>query len=471
MKYFFVINSLILTIFYQSFSQFSADADGQLNISPVNGNLNYTYPISSASYDGFKINVSLDYCQNVVHTAYNMYLTENNETCQNCDGWTSFSVSYPAWFMSVNGFVINVFKDGNTSFFSGSLSGCNWWEKMDPRPLFCSCDDLLPQGASLISMKENGNFQFLIPGYDVCNRIQSLSNPDDQDVIKILKSDGSVLELRNPIQRKDVASDNSDSLFTGFYYENAINAASYAIVEYDSVKYFTDIFKKIYTSNINSRKNNWKSFIPRKIRYFDGSGLQYTFNEYIAPFGTRIFMSNCYTDKDKILVGSPVTVFPTVFYLESINSSNKLLIDFKRNYHYPTNKNPDFTRGRAKTIEFDNHKFYQGQDYDIITSFGKSLKIFHIPLAFSCQGSFPMYYAFNEDGGTSSNKFDPFIKSNVNDIDEHYNNKRLHSSLFYLRPIDFLTGNVDELLKARQDKLDKATEKRIEYWKSKKKAG
>ena len=54
---------------------------------------------------------------------------------------------------------------------------------------------------------------------------------------------------------------------------------------------------------------------------------------------------------------------------------------------------------------------------------------------------------------------------------EHYNNKRLHSSLFYLGPIDFLTGNVDELLKARQDKLDKATEKRIEYWKSKKKVG
>lgn len=47
---------------------------------------------------------------------------------------------------------------------------------------------------------------------------------------------------------------------------------------------------------------------------------------------------------------------------------------------------------------------------------------------------------------------------------DHYNNKRLHSSLFYLRPVDFLNGNVDELLKTRQDKLDKAAEKRRRYW-------
>ena len=51
----------------------------------------------------------------------------------------------------------------------------------------------------------------------------------------------------------------------------------------------------------------------------------------------------------------------------------------------------------------------------------------------------------------------------------HYNNNRLHSALFYLRPIDFLNGNVDELLKIRQGKLDKATENRMNYWLDKKK--
>lgn len=50
----------------------------------------------------------------------------------------------------------------------------------------------------------------------------------------------------------------------------------------------------------------------------------------------------------------------------------------------------------------------------------------------------------------------------------HYNNHRLHSSLHYLRPIDYMEGNVDELLKERQRKLDKATDDRIKYWESKK---
>jgi transposase InsO family protein len=52
---------------------------------------------------------------------------------------------------------------------------------------------------------------------------------------------------------------------------------------------------------------------------------------------------------------------------------------------------------------------------------------------------------------------------------DHYNNHRLHSSLFYLRPIDFLNGNVKELLRIRQEKLDNATEAREKYWAEKKK--
>lgn len=51
---------------------------------------------------------------------------------------------------------------------------------------------------------------------------------------------------------------------------------------------------------------------------------------------------------------------------------------------------------------------------------------------------------------------------------EHYNNHRLHSSLFYLRPVDFLKGNVDELLAIRQGKLDNATKNRTKYWSEKK---
>lgn len=63
------------------------------------------------------------------------------------------------------------------------------------------------------------------------------------------------------------------------------------------------------------------------------------------------------------------------------------------------------------------------------------------------------------------------IKDARNQIDayvDHYNNKRLHSALYYLRPVDYLENNVDELLKIRQDKMDKAAEERRNYWEIKK---
>jgi transposase InsO family protein len=47
---------------------------------------------------------------------------------------------------------------------------------------------------------------------------------------------------------------------------------------------------------------------------------------------------------------------------------------------------------------------------------------------------------------------------------DFYNNERLHSSLNYLRPIDYLQGNVEELLRERQEKMDKATAERNKYW-------
>lgn len=44
----------------------------------------------------------------------------------------------------------------------------------------------------------------------------------------------------------------------------------------------------------------------------------------------------------------------------------------------------------------------------------------------------------------------------------HYNTKRLHSSLFYLTPEDFLLNRIDQKLKIREDKLLKAKLNRVE---------
>ena len=44
---------------------------------------------------------------------------------------------------------------------------------------------------------------------------------------------------------------------------------------------------------------------------------------------------------------------------------------------------------------------------------------------------------------------------------EFYNTKRLHSSLFYLTPNDYLIGNFNERLRARELKLTEARNNRV----------
>ena len=47
-------------------------------------------------------------------------------------------------------------------------------------------------------------------------------------------------------------------------------------------------------------------------------------------------------------------------------------------------------------------------------------------------------------------------KSELSTIIDHYNNKRRHSSLNYLTPIQYYRGKPDELLKIRESKIEKA---------------
>lgn len=57
------------------------------------------------------------------------------------------------------------------------------------------------------------------------------------------------------------------------------------------------------------------------------------------------------------------------------------------------------------------------------------------------------------------------IRKQIDGFIQHYNNKRLHSSLDYLTPNDVLEGRDKELLEIRADKIKKAKEKRKAYWK------
>lgn len=52
-------------------------------------------------------------------------------------------------------------------------------------------------------------------------------------------------------------------------------------------------------------------------------------------------------------------------------------------------------------------------------------------------------------------------RKQIDEYVEFYNTKRLHSSLYYLTPKDFLDGTFKEKLEVRENKLRQARENRI----------
>jgi len=58
----------------------------------------------------------------------------------------------------------------------------------------------------------------------------------------------------------------------------------------------------------------------------------------------------------------------------------------------------------------------------------------------------------------------------VEDYINFYNSKRLHASLNYLTPEDYLLGRKEEKLTLRESKLEKAEQERLNYWKQKNQA-
>ena len=55
-------------------------------------------------------------------------------------------------------------------------------------------------------------------------------------------------------------------------------------------------------------------------------------------------------------------------------------------------------------------------------------------------------------------------RKQLNDYIDHYNNKRLHSALFYLTPNDFLNNRIDQKIKERETKLYNA--RKVRYFKN-----
>jgi RHS repeat-associated protein len=333
-------------------SQTESDNDGVFNISSQDGGASYIYPISKNKIDGFDIAVKLAYIENTPHTSFLEYINNSNR-------WYKLQKPLPEWFLGVNGFVVQG--------FSNKIKFQSWHYKRagDQNPY--------DYNASY--------FNWLIEGYDYCNRMKELDYQDAQDIIKILKDDGSVLELRNPIQRKKVSSQYSDSLYRGIYYENGLNTNSYAVVEFDTIG-----LPSSYYDFIEPGKRN--AIYPRKVRLFQGDGLEYVFREMNLPYGKHNYKDKVFGLKnnyevvsdDTLLISTDSTfhekiVKPTIFYLEEINSELRNLVEFKRDKHYPRLDSTDCSPGRARLLDFAGHKLSYAENLITLEAFGRTYKV------------------------------------------------------------------------------------------------
>ncbi|MBK9247189.1 MAG: hypothetical protein IPM69_03535 [Ignavibacteria bacterium] len=303
---------------------------GGLNVSNYNGNVAYTYPISQQTVGGYPLSVTLDYSSSVSHNHF--FNFRNSSTYSNPYQWWTFNKVAPAWLLSVNGFVVQ------------SLSAPNQFNNVIPLPY----SDM------------QGHAKWLIEGYDYCNRLHLLTT-GKQDVIKILRSDGGLLELRNPYLPNTAPYGNDSLKCTGRYYSNSVNDKSYGYVHFDSTNWPS--YLKIYAPQ---QMTDRYKFIPRILHYYQGDGLEYIFREHTAPYGNW----------DPALGGFyPGCAAPTIFYLEEIRSGEQTLTTFKYNRHYPTETNIDTTVGRAMISEFQGHRISLNNVYMTIEALGHTYKV------------------------------------------------------------------------------------------------
>ena len=371
------------------------NVDGKLQVSTSNGNVTYSYPISSRTIQGFPMNTTLNYCGSVGFTAFGDYFAaaelirfapkeEYNEIYR-CpyDRWDKFHQTRPAWILGFNGFAIQ-------------LIGVN--------SMYCINPEIIRppsgNGTGLTADTEN-KLNWVIEGYDYCNRMQDPRAGVDQDVIKILRADGSVMELRNGKVMASLSGGSTNplerpELYTGYYYVNETNAKGFAIVEYTDA-YLQDYQQSEFTAIGNEQ---CYAFRPRKVRYYPGDGLEYIFYEWISPFGRKHytysggssqawsfnFLNSSGASSGLINEFQEATRFggmqaaPTIFYLEDVKDGAVSLTSFKRTRHFKrfgwdTGEMVDSTIGRAPVYQFDGHSINYSFNSMTIEALGRTITI------------------------------------------------------------------------------------------------
>ena len=359
-------------------AQLNAVNEGSYSVSPINGFMNYTYPISNTTIDGYPVSVKVNYVSNLAFTAFEFHgFTDegvnSNAAYDKNDLWVKMTKTSPAWIIGVNGFAVQVLSRNQRFHSNYAKNILDYYKNFklygDPeyknskQDMAYSEHYYNPDACYKLwhhdkqKQKEDENI-WLIDGYDFCNSLQTSDEKFYQDFIHLLRDDGSVLELRNTAWRLGLTNDRT---FTGLYYENGINTNGFAIVEYDTNNYWPTYIRSRIIENSEA---DWGLIKPRVVRYYPGNGLEYVFKEYVSPFGMR---------EDLQKKGDCAFSFlpkATIFYLEEINSSLKNLTKFERDQQIPTQEKIEILRGRAMIKEFANHKFSYSNNEIVIETFG-----------------------------------------------------------------------------------------------------
>ena len=360
----------------------SITVDGKLIVSNSNGNVSYSYPISSWKENGYGFTASLNYCGSVAFTTYGKYVQEN--MISPYSSWNRFTQNRPAWLLGVNGFAVQAISLA-TSFHADPS-----WTWLYEKPTLTSFDD--------------DDMIWTIDGYDVCNRMQDFaagvySGPDSprpvyRDVIRLLRSDGSVLELLNiNYEINNVGASNlwsrTEHLYSGYYVVNEANSPGYAYVEYqDMNKYRVPPYLYGIPPYSDDFLPNLPRYLPRVVHYYPGDGLEYVFGERFNPYGMQDL-------RDPLVQFGGARANPTTFYLSEIRSAGERLVEFHYSRHKLHGSNvisigPNFrslftdsTKGRALLTKFGDNALYYGNGWMSIQADGRTTIIRFDTIAYS----------------------------------------------------------------------------------------
>ena len=327
--------------------------DGKLAVSNQNGTPSYVYPISSFTSGGHQVTSSLSYCGSVQFTAFKDYSLADRQIGTEYSGWARFHQNRPAWIYGVNGWAVNLI--GVASHFHA-----------DPASKLFN---------TMQTEYSDRDLVWLADGYDYCGRMRDFkAMPQSEayrDMIRILRADGSVMELLNIHTRTETGNTDPDllpELYTGYYFTNEANARGYGVVSYDSSQFMGPAFD--YMTSIVSGGARYPVY-PRVLRYFPGDGTEVIFHEKVDPYGV-----SAYADQESR--GGGVWGHPSIFYLTEIRSNAGTIVEFKRARHTSASEGvggDKTTRGRAPVVSYTGHEISLGDKSIVVEALGRTTKI------------------------------------------------------------------------------------------------